>query len=77
MYTLYHSKSSGIIQVSKAKPTMQNIGERYYTEDIEFYNSNYYTCLRKNPLMEQAEKMKTEWINEAKETLKKYEDIKL
>ena len=73
MYTLYHDKSKKEIKVSKAKKVFQNLN---YTDDVTRYNNCYYICKTKKPLVEKAEEMKRNWIDELEEQLNKLNEIK-
>ena len=74
MYTLYHNKDSGIIEVKKAKKALQRCT---YTENVRYHNSNFYLCLKRKPLVEKAEEIKKSWIEETEERLEKLKAIKV
>jgi len=74
MYQLYHNKSDAIIKIEKLKKTFNHIK---VTDEIKFYNSNYFFCLDRNKLKEKALEIKNEWINEAKIILEKYENVNI
>ena len=74
MYTLYYDKEKRELKIQKANKSMQNIP---YYDDVFKFNDCYYTCLTRNPLKEKAKEMLAEWIYEAEENLKKFQNIKL
>lgn len=74
MYTLYHNEKEKILKVKKAVKAMQ----RYdYTDEVTYFNSNYYICKKRKPLVEKAKGIKQSWIKEAEETLEKIKAIKI
>lgn len=74
MYTLYIDKENGVLKIQKAQKSMQNTP---YHDDVFKFNNCYYTCLTNKPLKEKAKEILAEWIYEAEENLKKFQNIKL
>lgn len=75
MYTLYHDKEKGVIKLTKARKAFQN--SKYFTEDITYYNCNYYFCLTRKPLKEKALELKQEWLEEAESRVQLIKNIKI
>ena len=72
MYTLYHDKSMGIIKVKKASKGLQKCT---YTDDVTYYNNNYYLCSKRKSLVEKAKEIKQSWVEEIEEKLAKVNAI--
>ena len=77
MYTLYHDKDNSIIKITKATKAMQNLVGRDYTDEVTFYNNNYFLCLLRKPLKEKAIEMKQEWLEEAENRVQLIKNIKI
>lgn len=74
MYTLYFSRKDKVIQVKKAKKALQNLE---YSEKATQYNSCYYICSKRAPLLEKAKEIKQKWITELEDELKVIKEIKV
>jgi hypothetical protein len=74
MYTLYFNRSEQTIKVSKAHKALQNLN---YTDEVTQYNSCFYICSKRNPLIEEAKEIKRIWISELEEELNAVKEIKL
>lgn len=74
MYCLYHNKKDGIIKVRKTHTALQGVE---HTEDIHCYNSSYYLCLYRKPLVELAVQMREEWIKEYEEKINDLKSLKI
>ena len=74
MYTLYHKKDEGIIEVKKAHIGMRDCN---YTDDVTCHNDCYYICLKRKPLIEKAKEIKKSWLDELEEKMRKIESIEL
>jgi len=74
MYTLYHNRKEKIIEVKKAKKAIRDIE---YTDEVTFYNSCYFICLKRKPLMDKTKEIKQNWISELKKEIESIEAIRL
>jgi hypothetical protein len=74
MYILYFDKSEQVITVKKAHKALQKLD---YTDEVTQYNSCYYICSKKAPLVEEAKEIKRIWISEIEQALNKVKEIKL
>lgn len=75
MYTLYFSKKDKIIKVTKASKGMQS--GVTYTEEVTQFNSNYFVCTKRKPLVEKAKEIQQEWVVDLEEELKALKEIKI
>lgn len=73
MYNLYVDKSETKIEIKPLRKVFHNhIGS--ITDEVSQYNSVYYFCAKKKPLLDLATRIKEEWLKEAEErvnTIKK------
>lgn len=74
MYTLYINKDEKVLKVEKAKKPFCNLN---YTDIPTFYNSNYYICENRKPLVELARELKNEWISNLETDLETVRCIKV
>ena len=74
MYTLYHNKETMELKIRKSNQGTKSFP---YLEDVTVYNSCYYSCLKRKPRKELAERIKEEWISEAEERLESLKSIKV
>ena len=68
-YELYYKKREGKIEIRSIGIISKFIEP---TEEVTFYNSNYYVCLDKEKLLKKAEEIRKSWIDEAE---KYYNDM--
>lgn len=73
MYSLYYNKEKGIIKVSKTPKAMQDVEHKAETT---YYNSYYYLCLYRKPLVELARQMCDEWIKEYEDKIDSLKNLK-
>lgn len=74
MYTLYFNRRLKEVKVKKANKGNLKFP---YSENVTKYNDCYYTCLTRKPLVEKANEIINDWINEINEELKIIESIKI
>ena len=74
MYSLYHNKEDNEIEVKKAHKALQNVK---YKEEITRYNSYYYLCLHRKPLIELANQMREAWIKEYEDKINDLKNLKI
>jgi hypothetical protein len=74
MYTLYFSKSEKALKVSKPRKPLQTLN---YTEEVTQYNSCFFICSKRKPLIEKAKEIQNEWILELVKELETIREIKL
>lgn len=79
MYELYFDKAKSEIRIKKVNKTSLAIREDqlsiFYGDSPVRYNSNYFTCGNRQPLVEIAVKLKRDWLSEAKKNYEKIEII--
>lgn len=82
IYQLYHDKSKAILKISPMIKAFY--GTTYIdklltnaTEEIIYYNTNYFFSFSRKALVQKAREMKEEWIKEAEEILEMYKNIKV
>ena len=68
-YELYYKNREGKIEIRLIGIISKFIEP---TEEVTFYNSNYYVCLDKEKLLKKAEEIRKSWIDEAE---KYYNDM--
>ena len=73
-YELYHNKEKGIIEV-RVIGSISSFAT--LTNEIAFYNNNYYVCLDKQKLFDKAEEIKNKWVTEAEEYYNKMLNVKI
>lgn len=82
IYQLYHNKEKATIRVT---PMSKMFYHKTYvdqliasaTEEIVYYNSNYFFSLSRKALVQKAREMKEEWIKELEVKLEMYKSIKI
>lgn len=74
MYSLYYDKEKGIIKVKKTSKILQNVEHK---EEVTYYNSCYYLCLYRKPLVELARQMRDEWVEEYEGKINDLKSLKI
>jgi hypothetical protein len=74
MYQLFVKKSEFRIEVKPLSKTFRNIE---ITDQVEQYNDYYYFCKSRKALKEKALEIKSQWVKEAEDMLKRYESIEI
>lgn len=82
VYQLHHDKSKAILKVSpmsKAFYHMTYVDKLLTnaTEEIIYYNTNYFFSFSRKALVQKAREMKEEWIKELEVKLEMYQSIKI
>ncbi|GAA4880326.1 hypothetical protein GCM10023310_70650 [Paenibacillus vulneris] len=76
MYNLYIDKAEGKIEIKPLRKVFYKLKDSI-TDEVTKYNSVYYFCTQKRPLIEFAEQTKQEWINELENELSRIRNIKI
>lgn len=63
MYNLYASRAEGKLEIKPLKKVF-NHSKESITENVTQFNSVYYFCSKRKPLVEFAENLKQEWLQE-------------
>lgn len=83
MYQLYINERTYQLKVKPLEKVFQKVGTIINFEnnssdtDILDYNSNYKMCKTRKVLVQLARDIKTAWLQEAMEQVKKIEEIKI
>lgn len=76
MFNLYVSKEEGKLEIKPLRKVFAHLINDI-TDEVKQYNHAYYFCAKRKPLLDLAQQLKQEWIEEIETELRRINNIQI